>query len=481
MAQVGWFQREGYPWPAWAEQQSLYDKYHHYFSGQIFGEFSASQDAESPLMYPLKINLFRGVVETLSTALWGSFEDEELLFFRVEPKKRGEDVSKTAKANAGIAERLINAVWDGNQKNTILMSASVSQMKYGGVYMRTRWDGKRVVVEAIPADMCFPVWSPQNADELLVLVMAYPISLKAAQEMYGVATIPTSSHEDVLFIEEWTTRTHKIWLDNILINDTPNPYPFIPYDYIPTRRDLESFYGVSPAECLMGIQDEINKRLADVGDYLNYSAHPIRWIRDYRGDPDKDLPVGPDVLWNLGKTVNPQSPPTVGTLEAQPVPPGTFEYMSNLLGLAQDVAHTPPVAYGRDEGSQRSALTLTVRMWPLLQTIKAGRLYWTDGFQRVNDKVVWIASHIGDASPDVDGHKVAPVWASILPRDRMALVEEVIRLSDAGLKAPGTAFKDLGVEDPEEEEKNVKKWIEFQAKNMVIQKGVPQKKASSEV
>lgn len=483
MSNTAWFLAEGYPWAVWTSQQNRYNDYHYYFSGSVFGEFSAPQDPESPLMYPLKINIYRAVCETLSSSLWGAYE-EELIQFRADPKTRGGKVSDAGRTNAERVQRLINDIWLDNGRDTLLASASLSQVKYGGVYLRCLWDapGGRIKIDALPADMCFPVWSPVDVDHLLALVMAYKMSIKAATEAFGLRPDP-AAEDDVLVIEEWTEYKHKIWVDGINTMNTENPYGFIPYEYIPTRRDLETYYGVPPGECIMGLQDEVNKRLADIGDYLNYSAHPIRWVRDYRGDPDKDLPVGPDVLWNLGRSTSAQIQPKVGTLAPNPIPGGTFEYMDKLMGLMQDVVHIPPVALGKDEGSQRSALTLIVRMWPLIQSIKSSRIYWQSGLQRLNDKMLRIIATYGEGvSEDLIGHRSFAEWSPIQPRDKQALIDQTIALTEAYLKSPESAMKDLDVLEPEKELKLIRSWMdEMSKRNIVVQKGVPGKKAQPSV
>lgn len=471
----------GYPWPVWSGQQNLYNDFNYYFSGKVFTEYSISQDPEGPLMYPLKINIYRAVCEALSSSLWGAYE-EDLIQFRVDPKDRGGKVSDAGRKNASRVQRLINDIWLDNSRDTLLASASLSQAKYGGVYLRCLWTGTRIKIDALPANMCFPVWSPVDVNQLLALIMAYKMSIKAATEAFALRPDP-AREDDVLVVEEWTDGFHKIWVDGETVKHTENPYGFIPYEYIPTRRELETYYGTPPGECIMGIQDEINKRLADIGDYLNYSAHPIRWVRDYKGDVEEDLPVGPDVVWDMGRTTNAQAKPEVGTLDANPVPPGTFEYMNQVMGLMQDVVHIPPVALGKDEGSQRSALTLIVRMWPLIQSIKTSRVYWQSGLQRLNDKMLRIVATYGEGvSEDLVGHKSYAEWSPIQPKDRAALVEETVRLVEAYLKSPESALKDLDVLEPEIEMDQIRSWMKEMSKtNVVVQKGVPGKKAPPSV
>jgi len=271
-----------------------------------------------------------------------------------------------------------------------------------------------------------------------------------------------------------------------VVKAAANPYGLIPYIYVPTRRDLESFYGDCPGQGLMGIQDEINKRLADIGDYLNYSAHPIRWVRDFRGDHKTDLPVGPDTVWNLGKTINIQAPPSVGMLDAAPVPPGTYEHIGTLMSLTQDIVHIPPVAFGRDEGSQRSSMILVVRMWPLIQATRTSRIFWRSSLAQFNEIIFRILnvmstgeSRVGDK---VLGHRHKPSLAPILPKDRAELVNEVIQRVESSLMAPLKALEELGEEDPEEQLVQIKQWQEYLTERGIsVQKSYSQRSVVRDV
>ena len=59
---------------------------------------------------------------------------------------------------------------------------------------------------------------------------------------------------------------------------------------------------------------DYDARLADVGDNINNASHPIRWIRNYRGDPNRDFEMGSDAMWNLGQSIAGQDPPEAGVL-----------------------------------------------------------------------------------------------------------------------------------------------------------------------
>ena len=52
--------------------------------------------------------------------------------------------------------------------------------------------------------------------------------------------------------------------------------------------------------------------------------------------------------------------PRIDVVPAGDVPRGAFEYINFILDTSKMAAMTPPVAFGDDEGSQRSGITLII-------------------------------------------------------------------------------------------------------------------------
>ena len=83
--------------------------------------------------------------------------------------------------------------------------------------------------------------------------------------------------------------------------------------------------------------------------------------------------------------------PEVHDVDRGQVPAKTFEFVSALVDFSRYSAMTPTVAFGEDEGSQRSRMTLVLRMWPMLQTAKANRTLIRSGLSRLAEKTFAIA------------------------------------------------------------------------------------------
>ena len=150
----------------------------------------------------------------------------------------------------------------------------------------------------------------------------------------------------------------------------------------------------------------------------------------------KNFPLDPNSLWDLGKTIGNSPPPQVGMLEAkEAVSAGVMGYIKFMYDWSRTSANTPPIAFGEDEGSQRSGTTLEIRMWSLIKAIRRSRSYLIEGLGRTIRMTADIYRQKAHSDIPVNAVKkmmdgsIRPVLADILPKDHQAIVDEVVKLS----------------------------------------------------
>lgn len=449
----------------WSYQLQRYREAQEYFYGDIFKK-RTGDGADSPLMYPLGINLVRMMCTTQASALWGQWE-EDLISFHVNPERENE----AARSRAQQARDVISETYEASNANILLYEAGLSAQLYGGTFLRAAVDPSKphgVRIDKLMPYNVFVVWDPITINRILKAYIAIPIDKGEAKLAYniGESTLP----EEVIYLEEWTEQEYRVSVGGKILREYSgrNPWGFIPIVYIPRVR-AEGFYGIPLHEDIAMIQDELNARLADVGDHVNNSAHPIRWIRNYRGDPDRDFVAGPDRLWNLGTGTPGGEDPEVGVIPAQPEPSSTFNYVNFLLDISRQAANTSPVAFGQDEGSQRSGVTLTLRLWPLIQQVKTTRVYMRDQLRRLHQMMLVMIK-----ARDVRGQYVAqladyaviPNFMDLVPQDRQLLIDEVCRRAEQDLISPEEALARFGVKAGTEleEYERIQTWLEFKNK-----------------
>jgi hypothetical protein len=178
--------------------------------------------------------------------------------------------------------------------------------------------------------------------------------------------------------------------------------------------------------------------------------------------------MGADALWDLGSSVPGQDPPEVGVIPAQPEPASSFNFINFMLDMTRQAAFTSPVAFGEDEGSQRSGVTLQLRLWPLMQQVKTTRIYWRTQLVALHGMILAMAKFrdIGNRYDSrLADYVVVPNFYDLVPQDRELLIDEIARRAEQDLISPEEAVARFGVKaGTEQDEVNrIKAWLKFQA------------------
>lgn len=467
---------EYYPNWLWTSQTSKYSEYWDYYTGKVLEEDCPSGTTESgqPLKkYPLKINMAKLAVQKHSFALLGEYDEASVVDFHAKPKEK-ED------ATAQAVDDFLTAVWAENGAMGLLPEQARIAHICGGAVFKIAYDPQKrnkVRLEVIQPDYFFPVWDSTDYHRLLEVEIAYTITTREAILKYGFRPEATSG-EEVLYKERWTEKEYEVTIGGQPVTNpaTGDPYqgknPFIdpatqrgilPFEYFAVDR-TGSFYGTSIIEGVMGLQDEYNARMADVGDAVNEGVHPYRYGRNLPKGI-KEIKLSRAAIKNLGMNAPNQPPPEIDYVQHPGLPRGTKEFLEQVKSDFQQVSHTPPVAYGIDEGSQRSALTLAVRMWPTMAFVKDTRGLWSASFASMNRKIM-IINMIkgGEVKQEWLEYQLETRWAPIIPQDREQLISENVLLVQARLRAPETAIRFLGdIDDIEAELEKIREWQEYLA------------------
>jgi hypothetical protein len=460
---------------AWQAQATTYQEMWEYYRGDVFDETITNR--QDDLKYPLAINLFSTACANHRAALWGEFEDD-VLTFRCRSKN----------ADAGIVETALDRIWRDSSKNSILLEAGLLGMILGGVVLRVVWHPvhRRIFFRIVPADAFYPVWDPDDYHNVLECFIAYQIDGYAARRRFHVE-IPDDQSVHIVR-EHWTP--HFV---NVTVGDQeafwdaghqfsmcgPNPFRdprtglgIIPVEYFPRDR-AGSFYGIPLGKDARRMQDGYNEKMADLGDAVLEATHQYKFLRG-RHQGKKGLEhLTRTGLNDLGMAAPGQTKePDVFTVTGGNIPPGTTEWIESLLVLTRASMFTPPVAYGQDEGSQRSALTLAFRMWPLSSAVRATRGYWGDSFRSLHRKALVVAANKGgyNITDRMAEYDTLPVWSAMLPRDREGEVNEAVTRKAQGLISTYHAIEMLEEKETEwveEEVARIEDDIEKETKQLV--------------
>jgi hypothetical protein len=415
---------------SWGAQLARREQYRRYFDGEVFEErveIEYGSEEEAPLLYPVGVNLVKMITTTLADSLFGEWSER---IVRWEPSQDIEVVTGDHRRAAQIA----NQVMSGSSADVGLWEIGLDAFVYGGGLIKIETNflaPGRVKWTRVPINRFFPVYDPDDVDRLLEVYIIVPMSRDQAKAKYKY-----ESGNDVIFrVEHWTREIYENTLDGQRIDEFSgrNPWGVVPFEYIPSRRST-SWWGDSITQDVIRAQDELNERLADIGDSIHYNTHPTRWGRNMPSNFDAaSFPLGPNAMWDLGKGFGSDSMPEVGILESRnPIPSGVYDYTKFLFNWSHQASHLPPIAVGIDEGGgQRSGITLEIRMMSLIRSLRRARAYMASGMRRAMRTSAVILRQKGFSDIPVRAidrlleNSIVPIFENVLPRDQASVVDEV--------------------------------------------------------
>lgn len=414
---------------SWEAQYSIREKYRKYYEGDIFKATQPDEvgiDETDINLYPVGLNIVKWICTAQADALFGEW-DEEIIRFGPQQDAKVEQPEKDAAS-------LVSRILASSQANETLWELALDREVYGGGAIKItpapqvpghiRWS-------KVPLDGFYPIWNPDDQDHLLEAYVVVRMTRDQAKARYGYL----GDKDEVTRIEHWTESAYENTLDGVRMDaySGRNPWGFVPFEYFPRVRS-RYWWGDAMTEDLIKVQDELNMRIADLGEAINFNTHPPLWGYNLpKTFKSSNYPIGPGVMWDMGRVLGSSPEPKVGALELNnPIPGGTFDFIKFLYDWTQISSFTPPVALGRDEGGgQRSGITLEIRMLPLIRSVRRSRAYMSDGLVRSMRKSAKILqqkdfSDISRRALDrlINGDLI-PHYAPIMPRDQAQLVDEV--------------------------------------------------------
>lgn len=478
-----------FPINAWVEQSLRYTYYWSWYRGTVLEEEKGKTATGAPVSrYPLRINPIRNFARKHSALLFGEVPDtpSPLVKMVTTPKLiYGEKPAESLKRASAFCSNVLNEVWQASSGRSIQGENGVlSQFLGGSVFQMKYLPGRDdllipFVIRNVYPDYFLPIWSPDDYWDLLEAHVAYRVPYRVAVDEWGFKGI--ESGMPPLFHEHWTKDRYSIKINGTPLtrvvdgvrftyDDVPNPWGFVPFVYIPRLRE-GNLYGSSFIPDISGLVLEYNARTSDEGDAVRKSAQ-VRFVgKNITGEVAiKPLDNYGNSYIDLG-TTNPafDGEPTLDPLPAPQWLDSYGGFKEFLWSQLLRDSGMGTIAFGEDEGSQRSALTLAFRMWPSTTLAKQQRSFWTDGLNRLSRYVLRACAIKGirinnqtvpkGIEKEID---IAPDWLPMIPRDREQQVNEVILQVQAGIMTPERAFKTLGdVPDVVEEVKQTKEWLQF--------------------
>ena len=471
-------------------------------------EDQSTGSEQNTYRWPVRFNLVRSYCMLYASLLWGrgqtGAQADDLFTIRVSPKIPGRP-GPAATAMADGFKEILDYWWSFNFNK--LRPAGATQQWAGGCVFKVCWDKRSPAsvfgcqLQHIQPEFYYPIWNPVNVDDLLAVKIKFSIGKYAAEEIYNLtpAELQGYADNDKIPVEEhWNRSQYTVVLgrgklgasgEGITARDPdgkpqagPNPYTnpitgqgVVPFVYIPRINDGSGYFGDSLAYSLEGLQGELNKTLADFGEALTLGSHPPFGISDYTGPgsrgtgkASKEIHVPRHGALNMGRTTPGGEPPKVHLFPTPKVPDQTSEFTDRLLSLSEVASGLTPAARGATQ-SARSGFAMAMELLPTTTTIDWERSHWTTGIaglQGINRilGVIW-CNKLGlpDIPTVVPSMLLMPQeieYKPVVPRDKVEVIDEVVRLATARVVSPQEWLKRLGdVENLDDEFKNLAAWL----------------------
>ena len=369
-------------------------------------------------------------------------------------------------ANSAIIPRLLADVWEvHNHKHYVLWEMGQLASVTGDCFVKVAYEepyvdavgvpvaGRIRVIPLNPAH-CFPEYHPHDRDRLLRFKLKY--------RFWG--TSPEGTRQVYTFTEILSDDLIQQFINDELVDEYPNALGQIPVVHIPNTSISSSPWGQSDIWDIIPLNRELNEKMLEVSDIINYHAAPVTIIT---GAKASQLERGPKKVWaGLPKDAS------VFNLESRGEMSGALEYILFLKRTMHEITGVPETALGQFQPvSNTSGVALAIQYQPMMNRFMMKKVHFTKGLEKVNELIIRTAAvfepqmlvydpsrsamperdQLTQLDPlDPNTYKTTVHWPEPLPVDVLIKLNEVQAKMGLGLESKRGALRILGEEFPNE-------------------------------
>lgn len=319
----------------------------------------------------------------------------------------------------------LEEVWKDNNKFKFCLELGQSKSITGDGWVHVRYypagtfddpfneyEKGRILANVIPTGISFPEYDPHDKDKLVKFTMSYPIEVEEEAFISRRAKI-----KKVVYKQVWTKDFVEEWVGTELQRRFKNKYGVIPFVQIKNFPVVGRQEGVGDLDDIIPLNVELNTKLSDVSEILDYHSAPITLVF---GAKVSNLEKGANKVWGgLPKDGKVQNLELQGDLGA------SIGYINNLKEAMNEIGAIPEGSLGGKMAiSNTSGVALSYANLPLIERIRVKRAMSKEGIEKVNKLILLISLKEGLIKKpenmsyrDFYNHEV--IFPDTLPKDEI--------------------------------------------------------------
>ena len=314
------------------------------------------------------------------------------------------------------------------------------------------------------------IWKDENFAELGGFIKQYRISVAIANKLFAVeiaasqvkivadhdvenVTETQSTEVPMCTIKEyWDEREYLLMMGNTNqpVHYIKHDWDFLPLQYIPNIHLPGEPKGTSDIEHELDPQQEYNERASDLADIIKELSRPAYWGKNL--DNLSEVRSGQIVIYQVGDD---------GEINAMPKSGSTApleNYMNDRKNDIISLSGLNQVLYPGSQTLQATGRALSVVMQGVNNKIALRKEWWVKAFKEINKNILFLAEqYIPEAKMLIGGYYKTDVFiSSVLLRS----VSDEINKFQAKIQSLTTTQKNVGIQNPSEEQKLMKEELE---------------------
>jgi len=354
--------------------------------------------------------------------------------------------SEEARDRAQQAEEVLYQVYEGNNLEQLDLETEIDCAILGDACYKVIWDAaqKKVRVTAPDVQGIYAWWLGDDTSRLWRVASRYVLTAEESELLYQMKP----KNKTATVVEIWTDQDFEIYLDNIPVEQKPNPYGFIPFIIYPNLREPKKFWGVSDLPQVMESQRELNRAMSQLSRILELSGNPIAVLENV--EESEDIAVRPGAVWNIPEDAKAY---LLDLLQGGGVNLH-INYIDMLYRTLHDISESPRSAFG---GTERdlSGVALEIDLHPLMQKVRRKRIIRSAVYNRRNEMILRLLKKYQGV--DFGNNHLRVVWGPVLPQDITRQVNNEQVLVQNGIHSRRRAMDELGIRNPDRE---FERWLE---------------------